>query len=107
MEGLTMTSNIQQNYKDLHELSKGELTQYLKDTVKAEDGIIPAYIFSHPRVYELEMERIFLKPWLLVAHESEVPEKGDFVARVVGGYNVMASHGAAGGRSGWFGACIL
>lgn len=92
-----MGSNIDATtYKDLNEMTKAEVIEHLKKTVKPEEGIIPSYIFSHPRVYELEMEKIFLKSWLFVAHESEVPNKGDFVTRWLGGHNVIVSHGADG-----------
>src|SRR5699024_4966076 len=92
-----MSMNTSQStYKDLNEMSRAELIQHLKDTVKPEEGIIPSYIFSHPRVYELEMEKIFLKSWLFVSHESEVPNKGDFETRWAGGNNVIVSHGADG-----------
>jgi p-cumate 2,3-dioxygenase subunit alpha len=36
------------------------------------------------RIHRAEIERIFNKSWLYVGHESEVPERGDFVRRTVG-----------------------
>jgi p-cumate 2,3-dioxygenase alpha subunit len=35
-------------------------------------------------IYRAEIQRIFDKSWLYVGHESEVPERGDFVRRTVG-----------------------
>ena len=35
-------------------------------------------------IHRAEIERIFNKSWLYVGHESEVPERGDFVRRTVG-----------------------
>lgn len=46
-------------------------------------GMIPAYIYNDPGVFELEKERIFSRSWMFVAHESEVPEPGDYVVRRV------------------------
>src|SRR5438067_13500542 len=34
-------------------------------------------------IYRAEIERIFNRSWLYVGHESEVPERGDFVRRTV------------------------
>ena len=36
-----------------------------------------------PEIYELERKRIFDKCWLYLGHESEVPDSGDYVRRVV------------------------
>lgn len=80
----------------LNEMTRSELVQHLKDTVKPEEGIIPAYIFSHPKIYELEMEKIFLKSWLFIAHKSEIPNKGDFVTREMGEHSVIVTHGNDG-----------
>jgi len=46
-------------------------------------GLIPAYVYSDPELYELERERVFARAWVFVAHESEVPGPGDFVVRRV------------------------
>ena len=36
-----------------------------------------------PEIYEMEKQRIFDKCWLYLGHESEVPNPGDYVRRVV------------------------
>lgn len=46
-------------------------------------GMIPAHIYNDKEIFELEKERIFGRSWLFVAHESEVPEAGDYVVRRV------------------------
>src|SRR6202034_378724 len=40
---------------------------------------------TSPEIHRAEDERIFAKSWLYVGHESEIPEPGDFVRRLVGG----------------------
>lgn len=61
----------------------------LLDAVKPDEGQIPAFIFSSPEVYRLEMERIFARCWLFVAHESEIPSPGDYVTRYMGEHPVI------------------
>ena len=46
-------------------------------------GRIPAGIYSQPEVFELERERLFARTWQYLAHESEIPEPGDYVVRRV------------------------
>lgn len=47
-------------------------------------GRVARRIFTDPAIYERELERIFAKAWFFVAHESELPERGDMLSRPVG-----------------------
>lgn len=51
----------------------------LKDHVA--EGVVPAEIFSSEEIFELERERIFKKQWIFMAHESEIPDAGDYLVR--------------------------
>ena len=44
-------------------------------------GRIPASIYSDPEIFALERERLFPRTWQFLAHESEIPEPGDYVVR--------------------------
>ncbi len=41
-------------------------------------------VYTDPAIFELEMERLFGRAWLLVGHESQVPEPGAFVTTRLG-----------------------
>jgi nitrite reductase/ring-hydroxylating ferredoxin subunit len=41
-------------------------------------------LFHDPEIYQLELERIWARAWVVVGHESEIPESGDFVTRRIG-----------------------
>ena len=43
-------------------------------------GTISPAIYADPGLYELELERVFARSWLVVAHESHVPEAGAFLS---------------------------
>src|SRR5436190_5039408 len=70
-----------------------DITSRLRDTVEPEQGRIPMFIYTDPDVYQLELERLFGRTWLFVAHESEVPAAGDFVVREMGEQSVIVGRG--------------
>jgi phenylpropionate dioxygenase-like ring-hydroxylating dioxygenase large terminal subunit len=41
-------------------------------------------LYVDPDVYDDEMDRIFTRGWVFVGHESEIPERGDWVTRRIG-----------------------
>lgn len=53
----------------------------LADTLRR--GMVPAHIYNDKALFELEKERLFGRAWMFVAHESEVPQEGDYVVRRV------------------------
>jgi phenylpropionate dioxygenase-like ring-hydroxylating dioxygenase large terminal subunit len=38
-------------------------------------------VMDDVELYKIELERVFAKTWLLLAHDTEIPKKGDFVLR--------------------------
>src|SRR6478672_6950090 len=64
----------------------GEMASY----VNRERGLVERKIFSDPRIYELELERIFARAWGFICHESQVPNAGDFFQTYIGEDRVIA-----------------
>jgi phenylpropionate dioxygenase-like ring-hydroxylating dioxygenase large terminal subunit len=52
---------------------------------------ISARVLSDSELFELELERIFDRSWMFVAHESEIPTPGSFVTRQLGSDPVIVS----------------
>lgn len=46
-------------------------------------------IFTDPTIFAAEIAKIFERSWVYVAHESEIPERGDYVTRFMGGQPVV------------------
>jgi phenylpropionate dioxygenase-like ring-hydroxylating dioxygenase large terminal subunit len=46
-------------------------------------------LYRCPRVFELEMQRLWARTWLYVGHDSQVPEPGDHVALNLGAQPVL------------------
>jgi PAH dioxygenase large subunit len=57
--------------------------------VDAERGQVSRDIFVNDDICRLEMERIFDRTWVFLAHETEIPSAGDFVSRVLGSAPVI------------------
>jgi nitrite reductase/ring-hydroxylating ferredoxin subunit len=55
------------------------------------DGHVPARIFNDPEVYELEQRKLFAKAWCFLAHESEIPNPGDYVTRYIADNNIIVA----------------
>src|SRR5215510_1300455 len=52
-------------------------------------GFVSREAFVAEETYRQELERIFGRCWILLAHESEIPQSGDFVVRQFGGAPVI------------------
>ena len=47
-------------------------------------------LYTSEAIFKDEMQRIFREGWVYVAHESEIPKRGDFVRRRIAGDPVVA-----------------
>jgi hypothetical protein len=56
-----------------------------------EDGRVRTEIYTDPSVFDAEMERIFARTWVYVAHESEIGEPGDYKTVTVGTQPVIVA----------------
>jgi phenylpropionate dioxygenase-like ring-hydroxylating dioxygenase large terminal subunit len=65
----------------------------LRAHMRPDAGQVPTFIYTDPAVYALELERIFQRAWLFVAHESEVPRRGAYVTREMGEQPVVVARG--------------
>ncbi|MFB9730386.1 SRPBCC family protein [Haloechinothrix salitolerans] len=62
-----------------------------------EKGQLPAQLVANAALHDLENERVFGRSWVFLAHETEVPEPGDYVVRYLGGDNsVIVARGEDG-----------
>jgi len=59
-------------------------------------GRLPAGLLANPKLYDLESERVFGRCWQFLAHETEVPQAGDYVVRYLAGSSVIVVRGEDG-----------
>lgn len=55
-----------------------------------DEGLLPVEVFCDDKVFRAEMDRIFTRNWVFIAHDTEIPNKGDFVQRKIGLDQVIA-----------------
>lgn len=75
-------------------------------TEPVRDGFIPAHIYNDQAVFELERDRLFARAWVFVAHESELPQTGDFVVRRVIDDSFLIARGEDGQVRAMFNMCV-
>lgn len=49
-----------------------------------QEGRVSGQVYRRDDVFEAELERIFHRTWVYVAHESEIPDVGDFKTTTIG-----------------------
>jgi phenylpropionate dioxygenase-like ring-hydroxylating dioxygenase large terminal subunit len=57
---------------------------------------LPAWLYTDPRFFELEREKIFRQAWHIVGHVSEAPRPGDYLTLDVLGERVLSVRGVDG-----------
>jgi len=68
----------------LHDTELTPRARRILDCVDLERGLVPLSIYNNPDVYQLELRRVFARSWVFLAHETEIPNPGDYVLRYIG-----------------------
>ena len=68
-------------------------------------GLVNREVFVSDDVWRLEMERIFDRTWIFLAHETEIPQAGDFVSRNLGTAPVIVVRDNDGEVRGLLNSC--
>ncbi len=77
----------------------------MTDFVDATNNKVGRAIFHDEEIYRQELERVFRKCWLLIGHESQIPEIGDFFLTRMGEDQVILSRGRDGKPHAFLNTC--
>lgn len=76
-----------------------EATEAIRYETLVQNDRIHASLYTDPRIFTEEMEKIFYRGWVFVGHDSEIPNPGDFITRQIGTQPVIMVRGKDGGVS--------
>ncbi len=62
-------------------------------------------IFTNPAIFELEMKHIFEGNWVYLAHESQIPNKNDYLQTYIGRQPIIIARNGRGELNAFINAC--
>ncbi len=68
-------------------------------------GVVSRRAFVDREVYELELERVFARSWCFLAHESQIPNPGDFFASYIGEDPILVVRDSRGKINAFLNTC--
>ncbi|MEX1667287.1 MAG: phenylpropionate dioxygenase-like ring-hydroxylating dioxygenase large terminal subunit [Zhongshania aliphaticivorans] len=63
----------------------------ISDLIDLERREVQLRTLADREIYEIEQDKIFGKTWLLLGHESEIPDDGNFIQRFMGDDSVIVA----------------
>ena len=69
-------------------------------------GMVPAHVYGDPEIFAAERERLFTRSWVFLAHESEIPDPGDYVVRRVVADSFIVARDESGAVRVMFNMCL-
>lgn len=70
---------------------------WLSELIDHDRHEVDLRVLTDPQIYQLEVDRFFTRTWIMVGHESEIPNTGDYVLRTIGEDAVIVTRQANGG----------
>jgi phenylpropionate dioxygenase-like ring-hydroxylating dioxygenase large terminal subunit len=73
--------------------------------VDVAQGVVSREAFVSDDVHKLELDKVFMRNWVFLAHESELPNTGDFVARTLADAPVIVIRDSDGSINALLNSC--
>jgi len=82
-----------------------EMSEHVSYASLIEEERVHSAVFTAEDIFEAELERIFYRYWVYLAHESEIPEAGDYCTKWIGRQQVVVCRGGDGEIRAFFNRC--
>lgn len=73
--------------------------------VKNEGGQVSRQIFTDPALYRVELDQVFGRAWLFLAHDTQLPKPGDFLNTFMGEDPILVIRQNDGSIKAFLNAC--
>lgn len=81
------------------------MENYIREDQVRGEFLVNRRVFTEQEILEKEQRQIFDKCWLYIGHESELPNKGDYKRKKVGGRELIFNRGKDGEIRVFFNTC--
>lgn len=85
--------------------SASEPLSYLDRLIDLEKGSLSRRVYWDHQIYEQELEKIFARSWLFLAHESQLPKAGDYLTTYMAEDNVIVVRQKDGSIKAFLNTC--
>jgi ethylbenzene dioxygenase alpha subunit len=82
-----------------------EALPYLDRLIDLDKGSLSRRVYWDQRIYEQELEKIFARSWLFLAHESQLQKTGDYLTTYMAEDNVIAVRQKDGSIKAFLNTC--
>lgn len=81
------------------------LESLVLDDQENKSFFVDKQVFTDPRIFELEMERIFESSWVFLCHESLIPNNNDYYTTTIGRRPILVTRDDEGTLNAFMNAC--
>ncbi|MFG6150267.1 aromatic ring-hydroxylating oxygenase subunit alpha [Halobacillus sp. B23F22_1] len=81
------------------------MKEIVRDNTEECEFLVHRSVFTNKEILARERAEIFNKCWLFIGHDSEIPEKGDYKRKKVGGRNLLLAHSQDGEIRALYNTC--
>jgi len=100
-----MTNACNGSHSRLKRAAASEPLADLDDLVDLDQGRLARRVYWDERIYEHELEKIFARSWLFLAHESQLPKAGDYLTTYMAEDNVIVVRQKDGSIKAFLNTC--